>query len=165
MRNINVSKLIDLRKKENVAVKNLQIAQNLAGAIIPEKQEELRAIREQFTAESKRIREAITEAEGRATARLISAQDVVDALIEVDDYLGISKKAKKGTKVMIDCNAQTFPSAYKWAAKSTIFYAEFTTGWMITDIIRWRTESKKFSVVMSETAKADYLKKAETLGK
>jgi len=58
---------------------------------------------------------------------------------EVADTLKITKKAMNGISVIIDVNAQSFPSAYKYIPQSTIFEAVYKNGsWRVTDIYRGR---------------------------
>lgn len=83
---------------------------------------------------------AIKEAEGRATARTITADNITEALQHVGTRLGISKAAMDGITVTIDCNANDFPSSYKYTPQSTIFSAAYKRGsWRVTDIYRGKT--------------------------
>ena len=83
------------------------------------------------------IRTAIKSAEGRATARTITAEKMLYALIQVEKKLDITKKAMDGIKVTIDINSQSFPNAYKYTPESTHFSAEYKNGsWRLTDIYR-----------------------------
>jgi len=170
MKKINVKKLVELKKKEleNIKQQRQDWEWQMRGYTVTRGEalaEQLRGIRTEFAAESVKLFKAIKAAEGRATARTIDVNDLIEALVEIDSYLSISKKAMKGTTVSIDCNAQKFPSAYKWTPESTIFYAEFgVSGWSVIEIEREQSRTKKYRLTMSETAKAEYLKKAETLG-
>ena len=79
-----------------------------------------------------RIREMIKKAEGRATARTISAEDIVRFANGYTKTLGISKKALAGTVVVADLNAQHFPNAYKYTPESTQFGLKATSsGWSL----------------------------------
>ena len=162
MKKINVSKLIDLRTRENNIVYSLGM--NHFDFTRKNLQDQLAEIREQFAAESETLAKAITEAEGpRVSARKIDVKDIIDDLIAINDYLGISKKAMKGTTVHVDHNAQAFSGAYKGTPESTQFRAEFTSAWFITDISRDTCTRRKYSLQLSETAKEAYLLNAESL--
>ncbi len=71
------------------------------------------------------ITQVIKEAEGRARERTITAQDVVDACIEVEKALRIPKCALDGVQIVVDVNAQSFPNAYKYVPESTHFKATY----------------------------------------
>ena len=168
MKKINVSNLIDLRTRENEVQKSLnfwkgtKIAFN--GLKVEAYEKELAEIREQFAAESEKLASVIAEAEGaRVSARKIDVKDIIDDLIEINDYLGISTKAMKGTTVHVDHNAQAFPNAYKGTPESTHFTAEFTSGWFVTAIYRSTCIRRKYELKLSESAKEEYLRNAETL--
>ena len=162
MKKINVSKLIDLRTRENNIVYHLDM--NLYDFERKGLRDQLAEIREQFATESETLAKAITEAEGpRVSARKIDVKDIVDDLIAINDYLGITKKAMKGTTVHVDHNAQAFPGAYKGTPESTQFTAEFTSAWFITDISRDTCTRRKYDLKLSETAKEAYLLNAESL--
>ena len=161
MKKINVSKLVELRTRENDIVRSMSHAYDFQ---VKAAQERLAGIREQFTAESEVLNQAIAEVEGsRVSARKIDVKDIVDDLIEINQYLGISKKALKGTAVHVDHHAQTFPSAYKGTPESTQFDAEFSTAWFITAVSRDTCGRQKYALKLSDTAKEAYLKNAETL--
>lgn len=73
---------------------------------------------------------AIREAEGRATARCISAKEMIEYAGDFTGAYNIAKKAMVGLVVDVDINAQDFPSAYKYTPESTHFTMEYTTsGW------------------------------------
>ena len=162
MKKINVSKLIDLRTRENNIVYSLGM--NHFDFTRKNLQDQLAEIREQFAAESETLAKAITEAEGpRVSARKIDVKDIIDDLIAINDYLGITQKAMKGTTVHVDHNALTFPNAYKGTPESTQFRAEFTSAWFITNISRDTCTRRKYNLQLSETAKEAYLLNAESL--
>ena len=107
---------------------------------------------------------AIKEAEGRATARTITARDIISRLKEIEKGLNISKKNMNGVSVHVDENAQTFPSAYKFTPESTHFFATFKGGsWIITGIERARcgSASKKVTITLTEEAKAAIIDRIE----
>lgn len=172
MKKINVSKLIELKKKELDArdlfsrvMKKKELGYTVTEQEIANLNEKCQIIRNDFETVASKLTEAIETVEGKAVVRKIDAQDIICALMEVNDFLSISKKAMVGTRVRIDCNAQNFPNAYKWVPQSTIFLAEFTkSGWTVTDIYRGTAMRKKVFMLMSDTAKEAYLNKAVTLG-
>lgn len=85
----------------------------------------------------KALKDAIKEAEGRATARRISINDIFAHCKAVEEKLNISKKAMNGVKIHCDPNAQEFPKAYKYTPESTHFTAEYKNGtWRVTDVFR-----------------------------
>ena len=172
MKKINVSNLIDLRAEE---IRASRAVQNWASAVpseskkdrvahlLEESKEKLAKAQADFDSSAEKLNSAIAEAEGRASVRKINARDLIDDLIEVNDYLGLTKKVMKGTTVRVDHNAQSFPNAYKYVPESTIFCAEFTSGWFITDIFRGTCKTRKYDLKLSDTAKEAYLKNAESL--
>ena len=174
MKKINVSKLIDLRKRENLAsyyVKHYTELQILRPSSIEvwkplqeEEEKKLAECREEIAKEAEQLIQAIREAEGRrSVVRKIDSLEIIDDLIEIDDYLGLTKKAMKGTTVHVDHFAQKFPGAYKGTPLSTHFTAEFTSNWFVTAIYRDTCKNRKYDLKLSETAKEAYLKNAETL--
>lgn len=97
---------------------------------------------------------AIKEAEGRATARTVTANDITRVLNNIGK--GIPKTKLSGTVVHYD-GAEYFPNAYKYRPESTHWVAENIKGkWYVTDIhrdtcpnrVRWNT-----SITYSEEAK------------
>lgn len=162
MKKINVSKLVELRAREKSILKSLTL--NCYDFQRAKFQEQLAEIRAQFAAEAEALNAAIAAVEGpRVSARKIDAADIADDLLEINDYLGITKKSLKGTTVHVDHNAQSFPGAYKGTPESTHFDAEFTTAWFVTDIVRDSCIRRKFALKLSEAAKEEYLRNAETL--
>lgn len=100
------------------------------------------------------LSEAIKTVEGRASARTITADDIIDALAEVDKRLALisTKKDAIGTIAHIDVNAQRFPNAYKYAPESTQFDAELKRdGWRITNIFRGITHGPTGRIVLDFT--------------
>ena len=90
------------------------------------------------------IEKAVAEAEGKATARTISAGEIIYAAEEIEQYLAIPKKALEGTKVSVDLNAQTFPNAYtnRHTPISTHFDLVYTQReWRLERVYRARTNS------------------------
>lgn len=97
----------------------------------------LAAAREDRERELAPLTEAIKAAEGRATVRTITAQQVIDELAGITAGLGIAKKTLVGATISMDLNAQALPHSYKWTALSTIIRAEYkAAGWTVTDVSR-----------------------------
>lgn len=82
---------------------------------------------------------AIEAAEGRATVRTITAEDIALYLIEVEKTLALKKAYMNGVTVSVDLNAQAFPAAYKYIPESTQFKAEYKNGsWRLMEVWRGR---------------------------
>ena len=99
-----------------------------------------------------KLTEAIAKAEGRATARTITAQDIIKTL----DKIKVPKSRLHGTKVYYD-GGQHFPNAYKYRPESTHWMAENKHGkWYVTAICRATcpNRSNSGSIEFSEEAKA-----------
>ena len=83
----------------------------------------------------------IEAAEGRATARTITPDDIAEALERITERVLLlsTRKDAIGTKIEADPHAQTFPHAYKYTPESTHFTAELkSSGWTVTGIFRAR---------------------------
>lgn len=85
------------------------------------------------------IAEAISNAEGRATARTMNAEYVGSKLFYVvNRYLNdMPKKALTGTRATIHASTKKLPSSYKYHAEST--QAEFMhdgKGWALVNVCR-----------------------------
>ena len=118
--------------------------------------EMLAAAREDRERELAPLTEAIKSAEGRATARTITAQQVIDELAGITAGLGIAKKTLVGAEISMDLNAQAFPRSYKWTAQSTILRAEYkTAGWTVTDVRRGDTRKPANRVDLTLPAAAE----------
>lgn len=100
-----------------------------------------------------KINDAIKAAEGRATARTITAETIFSRLARI----AVPKSRLDGTTVHYD-GAEHFPSAYRYRPESTHFTAENKGGkWYLVDV--WRdTCPNRYShdtiVNYSESAKA-----------
>lgn len=101
-----------------------------------------------------KLAQAIKEAEGRSTARTITADKIQNILDAVSK--GIAKTKLNGTKVFYD-GAEHFPNAYKYRPESTHWSAENVKGkWYVTSISRGTCPNRKggnTSIEYSETAK------------
>lgn len=110
-----------------------------------------------------KIETAILEAEGRATCRCLSVEQVKSTVSEVETHLGITKKALEGVEIMADPNAQTFPNAYRYTPQSTYFKAVYRHGtWRLTAVYRARTAwpGRAVEIKLTEAAKAAIIENA-----
>ena len=106
--------------------------------------------------DTEKILAAIVEAEGRASVRVITPDDISNAIISIEKKLSITKKAMDGVSAEVDYNAQHFPNAYKYTPESTFFEAAYRKGtWYITNIYRGRTRgaSNAISLYLPDAAK------------
>lgn len=93
----------------------------------------------------KRINEAISEIEGKSTARTVTFRDILQATSILEKKLGVPKKAMEGASYTVDVNAQTMPHAYKYDALSTQIRIERIKGsWRVVDISRDKVKSNVF---------------------
>ena len=94
-----------------------------------------------------KIRAAIHAAEGRATVRTITEEDIINSLKKIENTLAIPKKSMENLAVTCDPNAQSFPNAYKFTPMSTCFDARFSGGkWRITKIYRAKCDKTEFFI-------------------
>lgn len=109
-----------------------------------------------------KIQKILDDVQNRCTARTITIKDMEDYLKKAEAKLELPKKYLDGVKVLIDCNAQDFPRAYKYTPMSTYFCATYKSGsWRITDIDRGETEKIPVKIVLTQEAKDQILKKFE----
>ena len=81
---------------------------------------------------TEKLEGALKEAQGRATARTIDVERILDVLKYVEKRLGIGKAALKGTKVHFT-GAEKFAKAYRFTPESTHFEAEHNgKTWFVT---------------------------------
>ena len=74
------------------------------------------------TANTDKINAAIKAAEGRATARTITANDIGAEIIRLNRWLdanSVPLKVRAGLTFCVDPNAQSFPSSYQYTPEST----------------------------------------------
>lgn len=103
---------------------------------------------------------AIREAEGRATARCLTARDVMFALESITKNLNIGKTLMRGIKATVCPAAQDFPRAYKYTPEATTFCAEYKPGgWVVTGIERTKCPraSQEYYIELTENAKTAIL--------
>jgi hypothetical protein len=96
--------------------------------------------------DTEKIREALSESQGRATARILSPTDINNLAAYGErrlDELGLAKSYRAGAK------AHYYPpkvaNSYKYAADGT--YATVTrggSGWYLTDVHRGQTGNKSY---------------------
>ncbi len=118
--------------------------------------QELKEARAAFSTIAEPLTAAIKTAEGKATARTLSADGIVSCLIFIEDELSIPKKAMDGISIQADIFSQKFPSSYKYIPESTHFSAVYHAGvWYITAI--WRgicRNSEHIIVTHTDASKA-----------
>lgn len=97
-----------------------------------------------------KLQPALDEAQKSARVRIIDISDMEYAIEKAENIISgagwhkITKKALEGTEIVIDCNAQTFPNAYKGIPESTFFRAVYHSGkWQVTAFWRGRTVSER----------------------
>jgi hypothetical protein len=103
---------------------------------------------------SAKLQTVLDEVQKRTTARNISVMDICEAIYKIDQRISIPKKYKKGVWFWYDCNAQTFPGAYKYTPESTAFKATFNgSEWIIEAVFRAVCTNKTCKVELTEEAK------------
>lgn len=75
--------------------------------------------------ESKKLAEGLAEANGRATARTLSADACAEYLERYMQHLDITKRALTGTVATVHATMERLPHAYKYRADSTKATFEF----------------------------------------
>lgn len=119
-------------------------------------------------AHAEKLTEAIKAAEGRATARTITAEDVIkecDRQLVRLYGLGASLDELDGTEIRVDINAQDFPNAYKYIPESTHFCATFSgKKWRLTYVCRNTCRKNRGSVKVPEAAKKSIMATIEDAG-
>lgn len=109
----------------------------------------------------------LDEVQRRATARVIDADDILQALKSIEKRLHVAKSALDGTVAYVDVHAQKFPNAYKrkGTPESTFFTAQNVRGkWFVIDVSRRPTAAYTRAVVLwlSETTKAAIISACES---
>lgn len=90
-------------------------------------------------ANTARLQAALSEAEGRATARLISAEELIRLTAELERELirYSTKKAREGLIAKIAPHVDRFPKAYKWRPEGTACRVEYSSGnWKLINCCR-----------------------------
>jgi len=111
---------------------------------------------------AEKINAAIKAAEGKATARKITADDIIDCVDRINRHLGIPKCKMDGCAAYCDVNAQRYPNAYRGIPQSTQFRAENIRGnWYLTDVSRCnQTGTVAVLLDLTDAAKAAILEAA-----
>lgn len=113
---------------------------------------------------------ALNPIQAKSRVRTISHLDVANAVLRIEKFLAnynIPKKDWKGLVFNVDCNAQSFPNAYKGIPESTQFVVERgSKDWFITSMSRARTNTKYtyllhpcvegFKKLVAENIKTDF---------
>ena len=153
MKTINISAALRAHASVLSSSNNVEIYRRIGNG---QKLEKAKAVLADYRAEleeaSRKLSDAIAEAEGRATVRTITAREVIEAVSEIDRKLNITKKAKEGVMAWIDPNAQKFPNAYKWTPVSTHVKLEFRGGWKVTRIERSRCDKTRCILTLTPDA-------------
>lgn len=113
-----------------------------------------------------RLNAIIKTAEGRSTARTITADDIIKTADRISRRLGIAKKHMIGITADVDFWAQDFPNCYRFPAESTQFMMEYSTsGWTVYSVERAKTRRASQAVILNltETAKAAIIAEASTI--
>ena len=108
--------------------------------------------------------EYLSKIQGRATARIIDYDILVQATKEIEKHLGIPKKAMLGIEIDVDWYAQTFPRAYKYTPESTHAVIRRTpTGWKLLYAYRGetRTSGHTYILTLTDTAKKAIIESME----
>lgn len=112
---------------------------------------------------TEKLNKAIAEAEGKATSRTVTCEDIQKICTKIS--CDIPKCKLDGTKIYYN-GAQHFPNAYKYRAYSTHWVAENRRGnWYVVSISRNTCPNKYINTVVeySDAAKESILNKASNL--
>lgn len=84
------------------------------------------------------ITTAIEAAEGRATARTLSPESVCEKLNRAEAMMNWpSKKALKGTRILVHASTEKLPNSYKYRAESTqALFEHDGKGWILVEVKR-----------------------------
>ena len=111
-----------------------------------------------------KIAAEIKHAEGKSTARTITAGEIKTTCEKIEKNLKITKKALNGTSVVVDICAQSFPHAYKFVPESTHFKAAYKNGaWRITNIYRAACSYPEVHLTLTESAKIAIFESKQTI--
>lgn len=106
----------------------------------------------------KALEAALTEANGRATARTLSLDECVEYIDRFVCRCGITKKAMTGTEITVHGSMEKLPRAYKYQADSTKAAFEFNgKHWEFVEAVRstltQRSSYCHVQAAFSETAR------------
>lgn len=113
-----------------------------------------------------KLNAAIRSAEGRATARTITADIIIRSAERITRNIGIPKKYMIGITAYVDYHAQDFPNAYKYTPESTQFNMIYTpSGWAVCSIERWKTHraNQAVNITLTEEAKEEIIKQISVM--
>lgn len=111
--------------------------------------------REQFIAEASILQSHLDVIQHRCSARCLSAESILEKFCEIENRLGITKKAMDGISIDVDICAQGFARAYNYTPESTQFKAVYKRGqWEITNIYRTTCTSHAGHINLTDEAKA-----------
>lgn len=132
---------------------------------LAEAREKLAAARNEFTTAAEPLKNAIREAEGRATARTVTPEKILDTIAEIEGKLNLPKNAMKGVKIFgADPNAQKFPAAYNYTPESTKFSLEHNgKTWFLTAIERCTCSANRGGIQLTDAAKTKLIENASRL--
>lgn len=121
------------------------------------------AAKQAFAIAAAPVTDWITTAESRASVRLLTAGDIMDAIDSIPH--SIRKKSLIGCEIRgYDPNAQGFPGCYHGTPESThVDLICRASGWAIAAIYRRQCTSDRGRLVLTDGAKADIIAAAETL--
>ena len=109
-----------------------------------------------------KISKMIREAEGKASARTITYEDILNDIKWIEAEIAIPQKSMIGVSVDVDHHAQNFPSAYRYIPMSTHYtITKKPSGWDLMSVDRetTRREGHRFSVTLTESAKTAIIKR------
>lgn len=69
--------------------------------------------------DEKALSDKLNEIQNRSKERLLSVETCAERLTEVENFIGITKKAMTGTKVIVHASMEKLPHTYKYSANST----------------------------------------------
>ena len=104
-----------------------------------------------------KLQEALNAVQWRSRERTITTTDIICSVKDVEDTLGIPKKAMIGVKVVSDQCCQNFPNAYKHTPYSTQYGMERTSsGWFLIWVERRPTKraGNQYNLELTEAAKS-----------
>lgn len=104
-----------------------------------------------------KLQEALNAVQWRSRERTITTTDIICSVKDVEDTLGIPKKAMIGVKVVSDQCCQNFPNDYKYTPYSTQYGMERTSsGWFLIWVERRPTKraGNQYNLELTEAAKS-----------
>lgn len=121
------------------------------------------AAKQAFADAAAPITDWIVTVEARASVRLLTAEDIMEAIDGVPH--NIRKKSLINCEICdFDPNAQSFPGKYHGIPESTkASLVCRASGWAITDICRERCTSDRGELLLTPAAKADIIAAAERM--